>query len=165
MERAPPKPPAARRQPVLRGGVLLLLAVLGIPGVEADQTRATLFVGASVPPSARLVAALPTHIVVTAHDIDAGFVDAPGSSRLDVHTNARGFILNVRPLAAPFSAVAIAGLEQRVELGSDGGTIVRRVTDASRPVALALRYRFLLSAGAAPGQYAWPLRLDVQPLQ
>jgi hypothetical protein len=156
---------AARSQSVFRGGLVLLLALIGMPGVEADQARATLLVGARVPPSARLAAAPPVHIVVTVRDIEAGFVDAPGSGTVDIRTNTHGFILNVGPLAAPFTAVAIAGLEQRVELGRDGGTIVRRVADPSRPVTLALRYRFLLNAGAAPGQYAWPLHLDVQPLQ
>jgi len=165
MEAQAPTPHAARSWPALRVALLTLFALIGVPGVEADQTTATLYVGATVPPNARLVATMPRHIDVSAHDILAGFVDAPGSSRLDVHTNARAFLLNVGPLAAPFSAVAIGGLEQRVELGSDGGAIVRRVTDPSRPVTLALRYRFLLDAGTLPGQYAWPLRLDVQALQ
>ena len=165
MEAQAPTPFAARRQPVRRGALLLLLALIGVPGVEADQTRATLYVGATVPPSARLATTMPQHIDVSAGDVRAGFVDAPGASRLDIHTNARAFVLNVGPLTAPFSAVAIAGLEQPVELGTDGGTIVRRVTDPARPVTLALRYRFLLDASAIPGQYAWPLRFDVRPIQ
>jgi hypothetical protein len=32
-------------------------------------------------------------------------------------------------------------------------------------VTLALRYRLLLDASAAPGAYAWPVRFTVRPLQ
>jgi len=132
--------------------------------VAADEVQTRLQVGASVVAQARLAASLPSRVLVTADDVGRGYVEVPGSSRLDIRTNARAFELEIAPLGAPFSAVAITGLEQRVEFGSDGGSIVRRVVDVSRPVTLALRYRLQLDARATPGAYAWPLHFGVRPL-
>jgi hypothetical protein len=160
-----PGPPRLACHAVLRFGVAVACTLVCGPAVEADQARATLSVGARVLPSARLSASLPAAIVVAPRDIDAGFVDAPAGARLDIHTNARGVILTVAPLAAPFRAVAITGFDTPVALGSDGGAIVQRISDRSGSMTVALRCRFLLGADALPGQYAWPLRLGVQPLQ
>ncbi len=160
-----PAPTLRSRRPRLRGRLLAagtLVAAVGL--VAADEVQTRLRVGASVAAHAQLAAALPPQVLVTAHDVGRGYVEVAAASRLDIHTNARAFTLEVEPLRAPFSAVAISGLGQPVEFGSDGGSIVRRVSDTSRPVTLALRYRLLLDASALPGAYAWPVRFDVHPL-
>ena len=157
--RIPISTPAARRC-----GLLTACALAGASLVAADEARAPMQVGASVAPQARLDARLPPRVLVTAHDVGRGFVLVTEPSRLDVRTNARAFVLDVGPLGVPFTSVAISGLEQPVEFGSDGGSIVRRVADVSRPVALVLHYRLRLDASAAPGAYAWPVRFVVRPL-
>ncbi|MFO1408763.1 MAG: hypothetical protein U1F06_00055 [Steroidobacteraceae bacterium] len=150
---------------VRRCSLLVACALAGVTLVVADEVRTHLQVGASVAPQARLDAHLPPQVLVTAHDVGRGFVIVAEPGRLDVRTNAHAFALDVEPLGVPFSAVAISGLEQPVEFGSDGGSIVRRVADASRPVALVLYYRLRLDSSAAPGAYAWPVRFAVRPLQ
>ena len=161
-----PPPPAERppSHPVRHRGVVAVCALVTVSLVAADEVQTRLQVGASVVAQARLAASLPSRVLVTADDVGRGYVEVPGSSRLDIRTNARAFELEIAPLGAPFSAVAISGLEQRVEFGSDGGSIVRRVVDVSRPVTLALRYRLQLDARATPGAYAWPLHFGVRPL-
>ena len=150
--------------PARRRGLLGACALVGVSLVAADEVQTRLEVGARVAARAELAANLPPQVLVTAHDVGRGYVDVPQASRLDIRTNARAFTLEIAPLGAPFSAVAISGLEQRVEFGGDGGSIVRRVPDTSRPVTLALRCRLQLDARATPGAYAWPLRFDVRPL-
>jgi hypothetical protein len=165
METRPQSAHCAPRRPSRGGGLVILCALIGVPGIGADAVRTSLRVGATVAPQAQLSASLPASVIVTAGDIGRGFVDVPGASRLDIRTNAHAFALDVVPLTAPFTAVEISGLEQRMEFGSDGGSIVRRTANTSRPVTLALRYRLLLDASAAPGAYAWPVRFTVRPLQ
>ncbi|MCC7461509.1 MAG: hypothetical protein IT480_03500 [Gammaproteobacteria bacterium] len=144
--------------------MLIACTLIGVSGVAAEEMQARLQVGTRVAAHVRLSASAPPQVLVTARDVGRGYVDVPEPSRLDIRTNARAFALEIEPLAAPFNAVAISGLEQRVEFGSEGGSIIRRVTDTSQPVTLALRYRLQLGAGAAPGAYAWPVRLGVRPL-
>jgi hypothetical protein len=169
MDTPVPAPTSQPRRPWLRpsrlGRAALSACALAAVGlVAADEVQTRLRVGASVPAHAQLAAALPPQVLVTAHDVGRGFVEVGAISRLDIRTNARAFSLEIEPLRAPFRAVTITGLEQRVELGSDGGSIVRRVPDSSQAVTLALRYRLQLDASATPGAYAWPLRFDVRPL-
>lgn len=158
---------SAAHRPRRRGprlGLLAAGALAGVSLVAADEVQTRLQVGARVATHARLSAQLPPQVLVSARDVDRGFVEIPGASRLDIRTNARAFALEIEPLGAPFSAVAISGLDQRVEFGSDGGSIVRRVADPAQPVTLALRYRLRLDASAVPGAYAWPVRFEVRPL-
>lgn len=154
-----PRRPGPRLRLLVAGALAAAVSL-----VAADEAQTHFHVGASVAARAQLAVELPPHVLITAHDIGRGFVEVDATSHLDVRTNARAFALEVEPLRAPFSAVAITGLEQRVEFGSDGGSIVRRVPDTSRPVTLTLRYRLQLDASAAPGAYAWPVRFDVRPL-
>jgi hypothetical protein len=145
-------------------GCIALLSLLGVPGVEADQSRTTLFVGATVRPTARLDVTQPARIRIRPGDIDSGYLDIPDTGTMAIHGNARAVLLNLRPLGAPFEAVTIRGLGERIEFGTDGGSLVQRIADPARPVSLVLNYRLRLAPEATPGVYAWPLHFDVQPL-
>ena len=146
------------------GSLLLVGALLTVPGVEADQARVGLTVGARVLPVAELRAPSPPTLRVTAADAVAGYVDWPATAAIEIHTNAGGYVLEVAPLTAPFRAVAIAGLDCAVLIDREGGEIVQRPVTHAQPLTLQLRYRFALEAGAVPGEYPWPLRLRIQPL-
>lgn len=145
-------------------GCIALLSLLGVPGVEADQTRTTLFVGATVRPSARMDVTQPARIRIGPGDIHSGYIEIADTSIMAIHGNARAVLLNLRPLGAPFEAVAIRGLGERIEFGAHGGSLVQRIADPVRPVSLVLNYRLRLAPETAPGEYAWPLHFDVQPL-
>jgi hypothetical protein len=153
------------RQSALHRAWLTASALVGVSLVAADELQVPMHVGAHVAAHAELSATLPVRVTVTAGDVSRGFVEILDVTRLDILTNERAFALEIEPLPAPFSAVMITGLEQRVDIGGAGGSIVRRVTDSSHPVSLALRYRLLLDAGAAPGEYVWPVHFAVHPLQ
>jgi len=60
--------------------------------------------------------------------------------------------------------MVVEGLDSDLALGPDGGTIVQR-WQRPQAVDLSLKFRFALAPGLVPGNYPWPLRLTVRPLE
>ena len=58
----------------------------------------------------------------------------------------------------------IEGLNSDLSLGAEGGTIVQR-WQKPQAVKLSLKFRFVLAPGLIPGDYPWPVRLAVRPLE
>jgi hypothetical protein len=136
----------------------------GIASLGAADSSAPLRVSATVNPIARLEQAPPAPLLISAADLQRGYVDAPRPLRLRVYSNSRaGFALDVAAQSPWFTAVAIDGLDTGVTLGAEGGTIVQRWPGAAER-SLSLRVRFSLAAGLEPGLYAWPLQLRARPL-
>ncbi|HVN99112.1 MAG TPA: hypothetical protein VMT49_03645 [Steroidobacteraceae bacterium] len=164
-----PLPPYRRASP--RGGrlgarrALACAALTGaLAGLCAADTRAVLPVSATVNPVARIDAAVPAPLQISAADVLRGYLDVPHALRLRVYSNSRaGFALDVASQSPWFTAVAIEGLDAPVTLGAEGGTIVQRWQGAAtREVDLHVRFR--LAAGLMPGLYAWPLQFHARPL-
>jgi len=143
------------------GSVLIALYPVG-----AGEGVVRFSVGAFVRPVATLdVRTAPPVIEVSSDDIQRGYVDTPNPTRLDVQSNSsNGYVLNVLPRTNLFSQVQVRGLDSRVELGADGGAVVQRWNQNERRKSLSLTYRFVLQQGVQPGNYPWPVQLDIAPL-
>ncbi len=163
--------PAPNRLPPWRSWRLPALRALawtafsgGLASLCAADSGTLLQVSTNVGPVARLEVATPAPLLITSTDLARGFVDAPHPLRLQVYSNSRaGFALDVAAQSPWFTAVAIEGLDTKVTLGADGGTIVQR-WQGTPSRALQLRLRFRLEPGLLPGLYAWPLQLRARPL-
>lgn len=106
----------------------------------------------------------PVSLVITAQDVQRGFVNSTAPLHLVIRGGgAGGFALDFLPLSNLVTGAAVAGLGQPVLIGSDGATYVQRRATLA-PVTLDLSFHFELAPGIAPGLYAFPLRLSVHPL-
>lgn len=132
---------------------------------DAQAASAQLGVSVTVP----LVAAMQMHyqvptLTVTATDVARGYVDVVAGSRFSVATTSRdGYVVDLVPRSALFSAVDVMLADVQARLGPDGGTLVARGRPR-RDANAALSYRFRLAAGVGPGTYPFPLDLVVRPL-
>ena len=153
----------SRPAPALRALVWIACSG-GLASLCAADSGTVLQVSANVTPVARLEATAPMPLLITRADLARGFVDTPHPLRLRVYSNSRaGFALDVAAQSPWFAEVAIEGLDTRVTLGAEGGTIVQRWQGAAARV-LELRLRFRLAPGLPPGLYAWPVQLRARPL-
>ena len=140
------------------------LAALPLPA-HGGQQSTTLLVSVTVRPHATLHQLyLPSQLSVSEADIARGFVDLAAASRFTVSTNSRaGYLIAFLPVGNLFDSVLIGGLGNAVELGADGGYVVRRFP-LPPDLAHELSFRFTLRPNARPGRYPWPLQLAVRPL-
>ena len=78
---------------------------------------------------------------------------------------ADGFMLNFASHGDFISQALVRGLGSEVQLGAEGGGVARRTAARGMTqTALDLGFRFMLSASAQQGVYAWPMRVSVTPL-
>jgi hypothetical protein len=131
----------------------------------ATDIHGSLMVRATVAPAASIeLASQPTRIAISALDLERGYAEISTPVGMHVRCNSReGYLLEVLPVSPLFTSVAIRGLGADVSLGPDGGTLAQRWQHA-QSVDLALTYRFYLAPGLVPGEYPWPLRLQVRAL-
>ena len=109
---------------------------------------------------------LRRELTISNADLQRGFIDVAQPTELTVRSNSSsGFALDVLTVASPMvSSMVVRGLNSDLALGAEGGTIVQRW---ARPQAvnLSLKFRLALAPGLVPGNYPWPLRLAVRPLE
>lgn len=144
----------------------ILVALLGMSSVAStDQARGTLGVSADVAPVARLeLASREPDLLLTADDLDRGYIESPQPLHLTVYSNSRsGYALDVMPVSPLFSAVSVQGLDTDVRLSAGGGTVTQRWGHPQK-VSLELRFSFVIAEGVQPGRYPWPVRLAARPL-
>jgi hypothetical protein len=141
------------------------LLAMGYVALAVADSRTQFMVGATVRPVARMeTLAAPASLTVSEADRQRGYVAVAQPVRLRVYSNSRaGFALDVRNLARDMPAVAVSGMGQDVEIQGEGGWIVQRWNEP-QTVSLELHFRFALPGGIAPGDYPWPLQLQVHPL-
>jgi hypothetical protein len=141
------------------------LLAMGYVALAAADSRTQLVVGATVRPVARLeLLAAPTSLSVNDADLQRGYLAVSQPVRLRVYSNSRtGFALDVRNLSRELPRVAVSGMGQDVEVTGEGGWIVQRWSEP-QTLAIELHFRFDLPGGLAPGDYPWPLQLQVHPL-
>jgi hypothetical protein len=106
-------------------------------------------------------ASQPVAVTVSANDVARGYVDVATPVRLEVEGNDPAYAITFERSGAAFQGAEVQGLGQRVQLESHGmmdwrGTGFRRNT-------LEFRFRLRLAAGAAPGDYAWPIQVSMSP--
>lgn len=101
-------------------------------------------------------------IVISASDIERGYVEIAAASRLEVR-NARPSLFEFRGVGALFRAVRISSSAGTAEFGAEGGTLLAKPDDTGFS-SVAVDYRFELNPGTQPGTHKWPLALTVLPL-
>ena len=167
MARRPHPPPSGsplwRR--VIHGTSALAVVLATASANGSAETGGTFMVSARVLPRTTLeVRSAPLELVVSARDIRQTYVDVPEPMRVEVSNNdPQGYVLLVSPTMPGFTALVVRGGGARVTLGGEGGAIPERGRIGLH-MPISLRYRFMLEPGIAPGRYAWPVRLSVQPL-
>lgn len=141
--------------------LLCALATLAAAGPAlAASNEATFSVTAAV--VARVVMTTeyqaPT-LTITQADVDRGYVEIPGASRITVRCNSlSGYLLSFAGEADYYSQVVVSGLRTPALVSGQGGWLQQPYSrDAS---VMQLSYRFVLSQTARPGVYPWPLALS-----
>lgn len=151
-----------------------LIFFLGLGGMGfcgpamAGANEARLQVSATVMKHASLkILAQPASVVVTAADIAQGYLDVPGRAQVAVQNNSlEGYLLMFESQGEFLRQIIVKGLGSDVQLDvGAGGSVTRHAAGRgmSKEV-LELGFRFVLSAAARQGVYAWPMRLSVTPL-
>lgn len=160
------------RQSVIRGVQLaalnvLALGLLGVPATAQASSEAKLLVSATVLKRATLqVLAQPSSVVVTAADIERGYVDVPVPAQVAIQSNTRhGYQLEFSSEGDFMQQILVRGLNNDLQLSPAGGVVTQQPTPGGvTNTVLALGFRFLLSESARQGTYTWPVRLSVKPL-
>lgn len=149
--------------------VLVGVAFLGLAAVSltAGAAETKLAVTATVLKHASLqVVSQPGSVSVTAADIARGYVDVPATAQIMVKSNTQdGYLLTFTSQGDFFRQALVRGLANDVQLGPDGGGVAQKASGRGMTrTELDLGFRFVLSASAQQGVYAWPMRMSVTPL-
>lgn len=145
---------------------IALLAGGTVVTAGARELHTALPVSATVRAVARMsTASAPLLLSISAQDAARGFVEVREATQLSIFSNsAQGYALEFQTVAPVFNTMTVHGLDAALSLGSEGGMVVQR-WQHPQPVNLTLTYRFALAPGMAPGNYPWPVRLNVRPLE
>lgn len=143
-----------------------LIVAASVAGAGAKDVHTDFAVTATVRAVANIeLQSVPTDIEISAADLQRGFVEIAQPTQLIVRSNSQsGFALEVLTVAPMLSSMIVAGLDSDLYLGADGGTIVQR-WQQPHAVKLTLKFRFALAPGLKVGDYPWPVRLAVRPLE
>jgi hypothetical protein len=143
--------------------VLLLIAAAAVQNAHAQGNTAKLTVMARIATFFRMqVEHQVPSLMVTASDIERGYVEVPAASGFSVVTNTQsGFLVDFRARSDVFLAVLVTGLQNSFEFGAGGGTAVQNVP-RGRTSFHQLGYRFMLRPDLQPGNYPWPLEISVR---
>jgi hypothetical protein len=148
---------------VLASGFAPLSLIM--PSAVAAESSAAIPVSVTVIANAKLQTIYQAkQIEISAADIARGQVDVPTASRYSVTTNKGvGYLMLFHPVGNVFESVHVQGLGNSVQLGADGGAIIRRIPQVLNQTS-ELSFRFILNPTTKPGIYPWPLLLSVRPL-
>ena len=132
---------------------------------QAAQSSAAMQVSVRVVAIAKLQTGYQARqIEISAADVARGQVEVAAASRFSVLTHlGAGYLIQLDPIGHVFESVHVEGLGNAVQLGADGGAIVRRGPQAS-DLTHELSFRFILHPATRPGTYPWPLLLSVRGL-
>ncbi|HEX3950537.1 MAG TPA: hypothetical protein VHW95_11850 [Steroidobacteraceae bacterium] len=150
----------------LRTARIALIVAAGVTAAVARDVHSDLSVSVTVRSVARIEhESAPAGLEISAADLQRGFVDVRQPTQFTVRSNSpNGFELEILTVAPLVSSMIIGGLNSDLALGAEGGTIVQRWQKA-QALNLSLRFRFALAPGLAAGNYPWPVRLAVRPLE
>jgi hypothetical protein len=145
-------------------GIALIVAA-SVTAAAARDTHSNFSVSATVRAVANIeIQSAPADLDISSADLKRGFIDVMQPTQFIVRSNSpSGFALEVLTVAPMLSSMSIEGLNSDLALGADGGTIVQR-WQKPQVVKLSLKFRFTLAPGLIAGNYPWPVRLAVRPL-
>lgn len=141
---------------------LTLICIFFLVVVQAKESITSMGVSATVVPSAKmLIIHQEKKITISQEDIDTGYKDIPSAFTFSINTNStQGFILDFIPVGTVFDSVKIAGISNLVQLNATGGSIVQRGF-MTKDITYQLGFKFKLNEAILPGQYPWPLQLNL----
>jgi hypothetical protein len=143
-----------------------LIVAAGVTAAGARDVHSDIAVSVTVRAVANVeINSMPSGLQISPADLRRGFVDVVQPTQLTVRSNSpKGFTLEILTVAPVLSSMIVAGLDGDLALGADGGTIVQR-WQIPRPASLSLKFRFALAPGLTAGNYPWPIRVAVRPLE
>lgn len=144
---------------------IALIVAASVTAAGARDVRSDLSVSATVRAVAKIESqSAPPGLPISDADLRRGFIDVVQPTTLTVRSNSpSGFALEVLTVAPVLSAMRVAGLNADLDLGAEGGTIVQR-WQKPQVIDLSLKFRFTLAPGLRVGDYPWPVRFAVRPL-
>ncbi|MDP9090399.1 MAG: hypothetical protein M3O26_16855 [Pseudomonadota bacterium] len=143
-----------------------LIVAASVTAAGARDVHADLNVSVTVRAIAKIeTQSAPAGLPISDADLQRGFIDVVQPTILTVRSNSpSGFSLEVLTVAPVLSAMRVVGLTSDLMLGAEGGTIIKR-WQKPQSVDLSLKFRFTLAPGLRAGDYPWPVRLAVRPLE
>jgi hypothetical protein len=143
-----------------------MIVAASVTAAGARDVHSNLSVSVIVRPVANLeLQSAPAGLDVSAADLRRGYIDVPQPTQFTVRSNSpNGYALEFLTVAPLLSSMIVEGLNSDLALGKDGGTIVQRWQKA-QAVNVSLKFRFELAPGLSAGNYPWPVRLAVRPLE
>jgi hypothetical protein len=143
-----------------------MIVAASVTAAGAKDAHSDFSVSVIVRPVARIeMQSAPSALDISAADLRRGYVEVLQPTQFTVRSNSpNGYALEVLTVAPVLSSMTIAGLNSDLALGAEGGTIVQR-WQKPQAVNLSLKFRFELVPGLSIGNYPWPVRLAVHPLE
>jgi hypothetical protein len=142
-----------------------MIVAASLTAAGAKEVHSQLSVSVIVRPVANIeLRSAPTDLEISAADLRRGYIEVTRPTELTVRSNSpNGYALEVLTVAPMLSSMIVEGFNSDLELGKEGGTIVQRWQEA-QAVNLSLKFRFELLPVLSTGNYPWPVRLAVRPL-
>jgi hypothetical protein len=152
--------------PGLNTARLALIVAASVAAAGAKDVHSEFSVSATVLAVADIqLQSVPRDLRISDADLRRGYIDIAQPTQFTVRSNSTsGFALEVMTVAPMLASMTIEGLSSALSLGAEGGTIVQR-WQKPQALALSLKFRFVLAPGLQAGDYPWPLRLAVRPLE
>lgn len=129
----------------------------------ADQRPLT--VGATVAPFARMkMLSQPDSLHITQADIARGYVTVSGGTAQLKSNARRGFLMMVSNSNPAIPRFLLLGFRDTLSFEGSGGVVVRPPLGESMQTATReVHVRLFLGPDVRPGEYPWPIRMDVVP--
>jgi hypothetical protein len=144
---------------------VLLLATL-VATAPASAAPISTQMSVSVEVVARTILTVdsqPSTITVSPTDVARGYVEVPQAVLFHVRSNAaNGYAVQFAPISYPFSSADINWGNSMASVGMDATWLTRPYQHGT--TAGSLNVRLMLSQDAAPGSYAWPVRVAANSL-
>jgi hypothetical protein len=142
-----------------------MIVAASVTAAGAKDVHSGFSVSVIVRPAANIeLHSVPTSLNISAADLRRGYVEVMQPTQFTVRSNSpNGYALEVLTVAPVLSSMIVGGLNSDVDLGWEGGTIVQR-WQKPQVLNLSLKFRFELVPGLSVGNYPWPVRLTVRPL-
>jgi hypothetical protein len=145
---------------------IALIVAASAAAAGAKDVHSEFTVSATVRAVANIeMQSVPPTVTISAADLKRGYVDVPQPTQALIRSNSQsGFALEILPVTNLASSMVVEGLNTDLSLGAEGGTVVQR-WEKPQAVRLSLKFRFALAPGLKAGEYPWPVRLAVRPLE